>query len=252
MRIAFLFIVYCCSYVYGGCNFRADKHTQRFQDQMKTWKIFEKQLTVSSGALTYSVGICKSPINATDSSAIIQQGTNISNVLGRMDRVNLVGTDNWILLTYENGDPYINICDNSSRTASIMFSCGPNMNNISILQEQTDSDTHCNYMFQLQVPEMCPIVKKVEDKLSGGAIFLIIFFSVATAYLVIGGTYLHVKRGARGLDRIPNLEMWRKLGQLSADGCDFCCRCERATPRAGYLLEESGLDYRGDDDILSP
>ncbi len=63
---------------------------------------------------------------------------------------------------------------------------------------------------------------------------------------------MHIKRGARGLDRIPNLEMWRKLGHYAADGCDFCCRCERASPRAGYFLDESGPDFRGDDDILSP
>jgi cation-dependent mannose-6-phosphate receptor len=78
------------------------------------------------------------------------------------------------------------------------------------------------------------------------------FFSLVTAYLVIGGIYMHVKRGARGLDHIPNLEMWRKLGHLSADGCDFCCRCERNTTRAGYFLDETGPDIRGDDDILSP
>jgi hypothetical protein len=78
-------------------------------------------------------------------------------------------------------------------------------------------------------------------------------FSLATVYLVAGGIYMHVKRGARGLEHIPNLEMWRKLGNLAADGCDFCCRCERPMSRAGYFLEESGPDlHGGDDDILAP
>lgn len=63
---------------------------------------------------------------------------------------------------------------------------------------------------------------------------------------------MHIKRGARGLDRIPNLRMWRNLGNLAADGCDFCCRCERAAPRPGYILDESEPDIRIDDDILSP
>ncbi len=83
--------------------------------------------------------------------------------------------------------------------------------------------------------------------------FLFSLFSLATVYLVVGAIFLHVKRGARGLDHIPNLETWRKLGNLAADGCDFCCRCERQTSRAGYFLEESGPDLHGvDDDILSP
>lgn len=32
--------------------------------------------------------------------------------------------DNWILLTFENGDIYNNVCDNLTRTASIILLCG--------------------------------------------------------------------------------------------------------------------------------
>ena len=77
-------------------------------------------------------------------------------------------------------------------------------------------------------------------------------FGLATVYFVVGGIYMHVKRGARGIDRIPNIEMWRRLGNLAADGCDYCCRCERPAHRSGYFLDESGPDMHGDDDILSP
>ena len=63
---------------------------------------------------------------------------------------------------------------------------------------------------------------------------------------------MRLVRGARGIDQIPNRDLWRKLGNLSADGCDFCCRCNAGAPRAGYFLDESGPDLRGDDDILSP
>jgi hypothetical protein len=34
--------------------------------------------------------------------------------------------DNWILLTFENGESYKNVCDSSARTASIMLVCGSN------------------------------------------------------------------------------------------------------------------------------
>jgi hypothetical protein len=62
---------------------------------------------------------------------------------------------------------------------------------------------------------------------------------------------MRIKRGARGIDQIPNLEMWRKLGHLAADGCDFCCRCKTNTPRAGYF-DESARNTYADDDILAP
>jgi len=84
-------------------------------------------------------------------------------------------------------------------------------------------------------------------------IFLFSLFGLATVYCVGGAVFMHVKRGARGLDRIPNLEMWHKLGNSAADGCDFCFRCERTSSRAGYFLEDSGRDiHNGDDDILNP
>ncbi len=63
---------------------------------------------------------------------------------------------------------------------------------------------------------------------------------------------MRLKRGARGIDQIPNLEFWRRLGHSAADGCDYCCRCNRNTPRPGYYTDESGPDIHGDDDILAP
>lgn len=83
------------------------------------------------------------------------------------------------------------------------------------------------------------------------------FFSVlclASAYLIGGFLFMRIVRGARGIDQIANIEMWQKLGNLAADGCDFCCRCRCNTniPRTGYYIDESGPDLHGDDDILSP
>lgn len=99
-------------------------------------------------------------------------------------------SDGWILLTYENGDAYVGQCDNANRTASIMFVCNSTLarklvfsgqlddfaysfqGNPAVLQEHTSIDHHCNYMFQIQVSEMCSVIEK-SKKMSGGAIFLI-------------------------------------------------------------------------------
>ncbi len=76
---------------------------------------------------------------------------------------------------------------------------------------------------------------------------------LASAYLIGGFLYMRIHHGARGIDQIPNLYIWRKLGNLAADGCDFCCRCNSTgAPRAGYFFDESGPDIHGDDDILAP
>ena len=63
---------------------------------------------------------------------------------------------------------------------------------------------------------------------------------------------MHIKRGARGLDRIPNLALWQTLGHLAADGCNFCCRCQQSSRRSGYLIENDDPEIHVDDEILSP
>lgn len=42
----------------------------------------------------------------------------------KMFDFNFVSIDNWILLTFENGDQYQNVCSNALRTASVMLMCG--------------------------------------------------------------------------------------------------------------------------------
>ncbi|CAF3422204.1 unnamed protein product [Rotaria sp. Silwood1] len=93
---------------------------------MQKWEIFGKNFTVSNKGLTYFIGICSSPNNSADDTAIIQKENSSSHVLGKLDQVNLVRGDDWILLTYKDGDPYKDACNNSTRSASIMFVCGQN------------------------------------------------------------------------------------------------------------------------------
>ncbi|CAF2414782.1 unnamed protein product [Rotaria sp. Silwood2] len=125
IRRIFFFIVYC-SLVYGECQFYKDEHTKDIYEKMKKWEKFGKNFTVSNNGLTYFIGICSSPNNSADDTAIIQKENNSSYVLGKLDQVNLVRGDEWILLTYKNGDPYEDACNNSARSASIIFVCGQN------------------------------------------------------------------------------------------------------------------------------
>ena len=63
---------------------------------------------------------------------------------------------------------------------------------------------------------------------------------------------MRVKHGARGIDQIPNLDFWRRIGNFIGEKCDHCRCCKTNVPRTGYLFQESGPDLHGDDDILAP
>ncbi|CAF2316802.1 unnamed protein product [Rotaria sp. Silwood2] len=250
MRVIFFLIVFC-ALVNGDCIFRPNT-SQTLQDKIKKWKIYNKAFTKITSTSTYQIGICLAPNSSNTHEAIIQKENNNSYVLGQLNETNIVEGANWILLTYQNGHRYVNQCYNNTRSASILFVCGQNTNNITVVQEHTAKNEHCNYLFEVQIPEMCPVVPQEKKGMSGGAIFLITIFCLACAYLIGGFLFMRIIRGARGVDQIPNIEMWRKLGHLAADGCDFCCRCNANTPRPGYFLDETGADVRNDDDILSP
>ncbi|CAF2035694.1 unnamed protein product [Rotaria magnacalcarata] len=252
MRVIFFSIVFC-ALVNGDCIFRLND-SKDLQDKIKKWKIYNSTVTIRSKTSTYQLGICLAPNTSNINGAIIQTINQDSSVyvLGQINQIKLVGGDNWILLTYENGSHYSKQCDNKTRSASLMFVCGRNMDTITVVQEHTSRDEQCNYLFQFQIPEMCPVVPEEKKGMSGGAIFLITIFCLACAYLVGGFLFMRLKRGARGIDQIPNLEMWRKLGHFTADGCDFCYRCKTNVPGPGSIIDEIEPDIHDDDDILAP
>jgi hypothetical protein len=45
--------------------------------------------------------------------------------------------------------------------------------NITVVQEHSNENKRCNYMFEFQGFGMCPALPKEKKSLSGGAIFLI-------------------------------------------------------------------------------
>ncbi|CAF0812582.1 unnamed protein product [Adineta steineri] len=247
MNRIILILLICCGSINANCNSPSDDESKIAREKLIKWKIYNKTYQVKGKTSTYEIGICSTPNNSINNGdAIIQKLTNSSSSLGQLSQSNLVGEDNWILLTYENGSRFHNQCENKTRSASILFICGKKTGNITVIQES------CNYVFQFQVAELCTSVVQVKNKMSGGAIFIIIILCLASAYLIGGFFYMRIQRGARGIDQIPNLDMWRKLGNLAADGCNFCCRCKTDAARSGYIFDDSGPDLRGDDDILAP
>lgn len=60
--------------------------------------------------------------------------------------------------------------------------------------------------------------------LSGGSIFLIVLSSLITVY-VIAGLVMNKVKGRSGVDLLPNVEFWRSLPGLVADGYRFMTTC---------------------------
>lgn len=45
--------------------------------------------------------------------------------------------------------------------------------NITVIQEHSNQNEHCNYLIQVYIPDICSTVKPEKKGISGGGIFLI-------------------------------------------------------------------------------
>ncbi|KAF2076979.1 hypothetical protein CYY_001688 [Polysphondylium violaceum] len=72
------------------------------------------------------------------------------------------------------------------------------------------------YVYVVDSPLFCA----PKSGLTGGDIFLIIFFCTFGAYFIFGAIFLAI-RGNRGADLIPNRGFWASFGSLIKDGACF-------------------------------
>ena len=54
--------------------------------------------------------------------------------------------------------------------------------------------------------------------LSGGDVFLLIFFLGGALYVGVGMLYNYKRHNAQGWDMVPNIAFWRELPSLIKDG----------------------------------
>eukprot|EP00002_Diphylleia_rotans_P034811 TRINITY_DN7509_c0_g4_i2.p1 TRINITY_DN7509_c0_g4~~TRINITY_DN7509_c0_g4_i2.p1 ORF type:complete len:541 (+),score=101.46 TRINITY_DN7509_c0_g4_i2:48-1670(+) len=72
-----------------------------------------------------------------------------------------------------------------------------------------------------QIHLCCGDEDEDDSGLSGGAIFLIIFFVSGGVYLGGGVAYNHFKNGLNGTEAVPHIDFWRRMMQYVKDGCSF-------------------------------
>lgn len=138
-----------------------------------------------------------------------------------------------------------------TRTVVMTINCGQNQN-INNFAVTEPANPKCQYISSITHPNACPSAatggvttgagtltgggtssggpttgggdngKPHKGGLSGGSIFLIVFFVAAVVYLVAGFIVNWKVRGASpGTDAIPNVELWRQVPGLVVDGIIF-------------------------------
>lgn len=150
------------------------------------------------------------------SMAMLDEGMFCANIA---DETNF---PEWALL--ESGNPQAGIsatwtgspCSTGYYTTTLQFKCDMSKESgqaISAVSGLKD----CNYILEIPSKYGCPI----SSGLSGGFIFIIIFFSVCFVYFVGGIIYNKKIKGADGKELIPNFDKWELLPGLVKDGCMF-------------------------------
>jgi len=125
-------------------------------------------------------------------------------------------------VTYTGGDSCPSYSTN--RQSTIKFTCETSTGTPTYSGEVT-----CAYTFNWASTAGCPLNSLPGDAgtgggssgLSGGDIFLILFFCIGFLYVVIGMAYNYKFRELRGAEMVPNVDFWRGLPSLIKDGCVF-------------------------------
>jgi len=130
--------------------------------------------------------------------------------------------NNHIVLAYGNGQP----CGGVSRAAKISFECDSSTES-NFYEAKTDYPTQCQYEFEWKTKYACPGMAGTSGGLTGGAWFLIFLFAIILPVYLIGGVIFNMRKGATGIEAIPNIAFWRDLPSLLKEGCKFtfgrCC-----------------------------
>ena len=150
-------------------------------------------------------------------------------------------------LTVTGGHDSWDECSNGA-SSTVNVICGTGDDSLQAVNE----NVNCKWSFTLNSAYVCTLTassggSSAGKGLSGGSIFLILFFVGAFVYLVGGILFNKYKRGLSGSELIPNIGFWRDLPGLVKDGCVFSFNKVRALcggGRTGSLLSKgTGSTY---------
>ncbi|KAN0053383.1 hypothetical protein ACTA71_009833 [Dictyostelium dimigraforme] len=106
-------------------------------------------------------------------------------------------------------------CNLNPEQVNILFQCGSSDKIVSVYQSNENGNCSPENTFTIETSLFCK-----KSLLSGGDIFLIIFFCGFGAYFIIG-IAIQCFRGKRGVESVPNIDFWKGFGLLIKDGVGF-------------------------------
>jgi len=134
------------------------------------------------------------------------------------------GPDKGVTITYVNNQDSRCKGGTIERTTVINVECAPGSPTTLVGISEPPSQV-CWYIIAMKSQHACPTGKgSIGGKaggLSGGSVFLIIFFCGAAAYLLIGVVVKWRMGASPGVEMVPNIEFWRSLPGLIMDGFGF-------------------------------
>jgi len=154
----------------------------------------------------------------------IDTGNHIAVSVGMLANAKMSETSTGIEIVYTNSNSNDLCLDDSSgmktlpRVSTFKIDCDKNAASGNVLSVKEPPGTRCQYFYTMTHKAVCG---KGAGGLSGGSVFLIIFFCSAAVYLIAGVIFKRFKMGATGAEMIPNVEFWQSLPGLVMDGFRF-------------------------------
>ncbi|XP_072174797.1 cation-dependent mannose-6-phosphate receptor-like isoform X2 [Diadema setosum] len=253
-----LFLFASLHSVLSDCTVTSPSETQ-YLSLLEPLKGQTKSVTDVSKNYTYHISFCQPVEKGQAVDAGVEQFDLYNpdrhiDVIGRITATNIMAGTNWLLLEYRNGDPYHNHCGQEARRATIFIMCDPNnfLGEATLIEENNEKNEGCAYIFEVGSSVVCSNSTTAPSSGMGvGGIIVITALSVAGAYLILGMAYKRFVLGAKGREQIPNVHFWVNFGSLTADGCDFLCRCQKKEESKSYKGlgdDQLGLDEEEEHD----
>lgn len=137
----------------------SSKHEKKLLERLNQFK--GRNFTWKDEEHIYFLTICSQAQNAKnpDEAFIQQQIKNDKKqwAIGRLNDVDLEGNDDFIRVSYKNGDAYAHSCNRTERNAVFYLICDPNKINpeFSMIEENNNRPNECAYVFMLKTKDMC-------------------------------------------------------------------------------------------------
>ncbi|KAK3737157.1 hypothetical protein RRG08_016462 [Elysia crispata] len=232
------------------CNFAKFKSSTSLEAaEKKLSPLVGKSYKSRNNKYEFTVGICTRVTEETDNDklkdvAVLQQkltddgkpDPNFMHDIGNLKYAHITAGSDWIFLEYTGKEVYDQNCAKELKHTKILITCDEWVKDseakMMFIEEDNQKTEPCSYLFEMKHQAVC--LDAPSGGLSVGSILLIVFFSVAFVYLVVGFLYSRFVLGAKGMEQIPNYEFWKDFGNLQADGCDFLCRTREHRRPGGF------------------